>query len=114
MHAHERYLGMAIVAQDALERRRHDALAAFEHLRKPLAVMYEHAGNIVAPVVGDGCDENVVEVIVDGSVQADTTEVGEASENHGSYPVRKWMCAGDRRRSLTLAESMLDSARAIL
>jgi hypothetical protein len=61
--------------------------------------MYEHAGNIVAAVVGDRGDENVVEVIVDGSVQTDTTEVGEASENHDNYPV----CAMDVRRGIDAA-----------
>src|SRR6478752_1645572 len=115
MHAHERHLGMSLVAQDALERHRHDVLVAFEHLRKPPAVMYEHAGNIVAAVVGDRGDKNVVEVIVDGSLQTDATEVGEASENHNSYPVCAYGRAqGDRPRSLTLAESMHDSAQAIL
>jgi hypothetical protein len=85
LHHHERDVAMTSVAQDAFERRRDDALAAFEHLREPFGVMHQRTGDVVALIVGDRGGEDFANAFIDRIVETDATEVSEANEDHGGY-----------------------------
>src|ERR1700731_729940 len=103
---------MAWVAQNALECRRDRRLRSFERLREPFVVMNERAGDVVAPVVGDRFDQDVVNAVVSRSarsVDLIATVIGQTNYDH-EVPLPPLGDISIDRGVLTLAESMIDSS----
>jgi hypothetical protein len=89
---------MARIPQNALERLRDGALVTLQDLSEPLVVVDERAGDVIAPVVGNRLDQNVLDPISKRDrARADPAVVGQAGDRH-ECPFAPWApCLKDIR-----------------